>query len=246
MRVVAPLILAVSLAPLALSCRTHRPARNAAAALPAPRVHVQVLAGSGPDAAPMVLVEAGPFPRGSAAGQGEDDERPQRLITLDSFAIDRFAVSVAQFRRCVQASACSAPDAEKLCTYAMPDHDGHPVNCVSWDQATAYCKWAGKRLPTEAEWEKAARGTDGLLFPWGNEWDGDLSQDEGPVDGCPAGASPWGVFDMLGNVGEWTSTSPPGEPTVRYIKGNKDLWESETAEAHRVSPYWGFRCAIDA
>jgi formylglycine-generating enzyme required for sulfatase activity len=178
--------------------------------------------------------------------------------TTDAFWIGKYEVTIEQYAFFVRAQphwVKGTPSTGEAAVEYLKDWTGVeppagdprlPVTYVSWFAAMAFCRWCQLRMPRLDEWEKAARGTDGLLFPWGNEWDADRCQDEGPVDGCPDGASPWGVCDMLGNVGEWTSTSPPGEPMVRYIKGNKDLWESETAEAHRVSPYWGFRCAIDA
>ena len=145
---------------------------------------------------------------------------------LDGFWIDKYEVTVDGYKKCVDGGGCSAPSTTSTyCSgkYAKGNNWGkagrgdHPVNCVDWDQAGAYCKWKGKRLATEAEWEKAARGTDGRKYPWGNEkasCDRAVMGDGGkgcgrdstwPVGSKPGGVSPYGAHDMAGNVFEWTS-----------------------------------------
>ncbi len=177
----------------------------------------------------MVYVPAGEFPMGSTDtdSAADDDEKPQHKVYLDAFWIDRTEVSNAQFRNCVEDGDCQAPT---TCnwgdpTYSDEDKADHPVVCVNWYNAAAYCAWAGARLPTEAEWEKAARGTDGRIYPWGDAFDGtklnfcdlnceldrkDSNVDDGyartaPVGSYPAGASPYGALDMAGNVWEWVA-----------------------------------------
>ena len=157
----------------------------------------------------MVLVPAGAFSRGS----GVANAKPQRQIYLDAFYIDRYEVSCAQYKECIVAEKCTMPArSHKECTYGHTGLDGYPVTCVSWSQADAYCRWAGKRLPTEAEWEKAARGTDGRVFPWGNgaptcgmtqflKCDGKPF----PVASFSDVASPYGATQMAGNVWEWVA-----------------------------------------
>jgi len=173
----------------------------------------------------MVFVPAGDFTMGNLLGVGSDEEAPRHLVTLDGYWIDRTEVTNAQYRAFVKATGHRAP---ALCnsadlTYNDEAKTDHPVACVSWDDAQAYCTWAGGRLPTEAEWEKAARGLDERTYPWGSSFDGSLSNScdsncelshkdtqtndgyarTAPVGSYPAGASPYGVLDMAGNAWEW-------------------------------------------
>jgi len=171
------------------------------------------------DGATMLLVPEGPFLRGSRPDEGQPDERPQRSITLSAFFIDRTEVTAAQYRKCRDAGACPAPATDRYCTLTTPGRDQHPINCVAWSHADAYCRWAGVRLPTEAEWEKAARGTDGEPYPWGPtpatcvvavRFDKTRKHACGkfgtwPVGSKPFGKSPYGALDMGGNVWEWVA-----------------------------------------
>jgi formylglycine-generating enzyme required for sulfatase activity len=179
------------------------------------------------DAAVMVYVPAGGFTMGSTAG--EKDEGPVHRVELDGFWIDRMEVTNAQYRKCVDAGACQAPT---VCEWGKPTFKDasladHPVVCVDWHGAAAYCKWAGAQLPTEAQWEYAARGPQGLTFPWGEEFDcsrGSFDDEtwihpyvvpggEGcdgfektaPAGSFPAGASWCDAMDLAGNVSEWVA-----------------------------------------
>jgi sulfatase modifying factor 1 len=163
----------------------------------------------GKDGAPMVLVPAGEFPMGSE--QGDADEQPVHRVFLDSFYLDTFEVTNGRFAKFVAAIQSEPPwgfaDQETPVIHAE-----QPVRWVNWLEATGYCLWAGKRLPTEAEWEKAARGTDGRVYPWGNE-SPTLAQavfglKEGaetvsPIGNRDLGRSPYGVHDLAGNLYEW-------------------------------------------
>ncbi len=166
----------------------------------------------------MVRVPAGTFPMGSPPGEPwtQEDEVPPHAVTLRAFWLDRTEVTNGQYARCVVAGACESPFAARQSTqeghYGDPRYDAYPVVNVSWPMAQAYCNWAGAYLPTEAQWEYAARGPDGLLFPWGNSApDGtrlNFAREVGeprPVGSYELGASWCGALDMAGNVWEWTA-----------------------------------------
>jgi iron(II)-dependent oxidoreductase len=243
----------------------------------------------------MVPVPAGPFLMGSdkkADPKAYPAEMPRRAVHLDAFEIDKYEVTTVQFLKFVLAK-----DRAPLIDWR---YDGgnfqetmvsHPVMHVSWQDAADYCAWAGKRLPTEAEWEKAARGEDGRIYPWGNQPAG-LSRSNfgrsglsGPVRDRPErlmlyppiisvdkyenGVSPYGVFQMAGNVSEWVAdwydkeyykTAPDNNPrgpekgTQRAFRGGS--WIDSTpsvrvAQRNGTEPgtkmnWLGFRCARDA
>ena len=156
----------------------------------------------------MVLVHAGEFTMGDDGPHAESDERPRHAVLLHSYWIDRVPVTNAVYKAFVDATGHRAPPYWIEGSY-KPELADHPVTCVSWHDAMAYAEWAGKRLPTEAEWEKAARGTAAQAYPWGDPYRKDYvnsSNDYGgttPVETFPQGASPYGVLDMCGNVLEW-------------------------------------------
>ena len=160
------------------------------------------------DGAEMVSIPAGEFIMGSDKSDFAR-EGPAHIVYLDAFYIDKYEVTNDQYRACVGGRACLK--IQKTDYIDDPDLADHPVVNVTIDWARKYCKWAGKRLPTEAEWEKAARGTDERTYPWGEGIDCDHAQylDCGgqtvPVGSKPAGVSPYGAHDMAGNVWEWTS-----------------------------------------
>ncbi len=164
------------------------------------------------DGMEMVYVPAGVFEMGS--DDGRSDEKPVRQVYLDEYWIDKYEVSNAQYALCVAAGACFQPSSKKSWTrgsyYGNPEYDHYPVMHVSWNDAKNYCKWAGGELPTEAQWENAARGPDGRTYPWGNDSpDSSLANynknegDTTKVGNYPAGASPYGALDMAGNLWEW-------------------------------------------
>ncbi|MCB0167242.1 MAG: SUMF1/EgtB/PvdO family nonheme iron enzyme [Anaerolineae bacterium] len=233
----------------------------------------------------MILIPAGDFLMGSAASDPDAgvDELPRHVVYLDEFWIDELEVSNYHYRQCLDAGGCSPPQLGS----GLFIGDDLPVVGVNWEQAAEYCTWAGARLPTEAEWEKAARGVDGRLFPWGDEFDGallnycdancvadwrDFGADDGyrytaPVGSYPAGASPYGVLDMSGNVWEWTADwygddtyaqsiykNPTGPETglQRVIRGGSWFYPSKSlrvARRHKDIPNSaydniGFRCAV--
>jgi iron(II)-dependent oxidoreductase len=175
----------------------------------------------------MVLIRAGPFTMGG--DNGPEDERPQHRVTLGDFFIDRNKVTNDQFSRFMNDRGIKAADGRSWYDVddndarirrrngrwtADPGHENNPVVEVSWHGARAYCEWLGKRLPTEAEREKAARGTDGRKYPWGNDPPDKTRAHFGggwnelkPVGSFARGASPYGVLDMAGNGWEWVSSA---------------------------------------
>lgn len=171
----------------------------------------------GPDPVPMIIIPAGEFLMGSPEGQGRPDEWPQRSVYLDAFEIDQVEVTNERYMRFVKATG-HRPPPDPFGTGPLQSIKGLeqlPVVQTTWYDAKAYCTWAQKRLPTEAEWEKAARGTDGRLYPWGNdpptprranfdrEWDDQRTLHA--VGSLPEGDSPYGVKDMAGNAREWVA-----------------------------------------
>ncbi len=222
----------------------------------------------------MVLVPSGEFTMGSPTG--DVDERPPHQIYLDSYLIDKYEVTVGQYAEFLQQAGGNAPSDWKAMN--QPANRKRPVSNVDWADAAAYCKWAGKRLPTEAEWEKAARGTDGRLYPWGNEpptphhanYGQSGSSNNGalaPVGSFEEGKSPYGVYDMAGNVWEWVSDwydhdyyktsperNPEGPPTGGFKGIRGGSWNSSPRALRSADRYWdpptfrsqyspGFRCA---
>ena len=174
-----------------------------------------LLAGPNPDRATppradRVHVRAGTVPMGLDAG-GEEDEHPRHTVHVASFHIDRLEVSRGNYERCVIAGACERPRA----IGHRFESSEQPIVGVSWFDARRYCAWAGGRLPTEVEWERAARGDDGRTYAWGNDAPTperavygrtESSGAPDPVGTHPSGASPFGALDMTGNVWEWTDT----------------------------------------
>lgn len=166
----------------------------------------------------MVLVPAGEFIMGSNPDEPSwDNEYPKHTVYLDAFYIDKYEVTNSRYQSCVDAGQCSSPSETKSDTrkryFGEPKFAVYPVIYVDWAQANTFCEWEGKRLPTEAEWEKAARGTDGQTYPWGSaepscdvaNYTSECVGDTTPVGAYPAGASPYGALDMGGNVWEWVA-----------------------------------------
>jgi formylglycine-generating enzyme required for sulfatase activity len=230
----------------------------------------------------MVFVPAGEFLMGSETG--DVDERPIRSVFLDAFYIDMYEVTNARYRLCVDAGLCLPPAMNVSSTranyYDDPAFDDYPVMYVSWEMAQSYCAWRGVELPTEAQWEKAARGTDGRTYPWGEGIDCQRANyyrqqgtdfiacvgDTTRVGSYESGQSPYGAYDLTGNVWEWVSDwygssyyqeSPVNNPTgpesgsARVVRGG--AWQFSDFSVRATRRYWfnpsnalenvGFRCA---
>jgi formylglycine-generating enzyme required for sulfatase activity len=222
---------------------------------------------SGCDPVEMVAVPGGDFLMGSDDPEADADERPAKRIRVEAFWIDRVEVTNARYAACVEAGACSLPAGAAVNDATKADH---PVSIVSWAQAAAYCRWVGKRLPTESEWEKAARGVDARRYPWGSRFEPDrvnagYSAGTAAAGSYAGGASPYGVLDMAGNVWEWTSSlyrpypydpgdgrEDPQAPGARVNRGGSwyyGAWYGRTSyratanHLYRRIADLGFRCA---
>lgn len=232
----------------------------------------------------MVYVPEGWFLMGSTEKDGRVgqavgvNELPQHKVYVKGFYIDRYEVTTGEFRGFVKETNRTPPaiwtKPEWIRMYPAPV-DNHAMNAVMWFDADDYCRWVGERLPTEEEWEKAARGIDGRQWPWGNELNTleklyANTQEAGigwtmPVGSYSDGVSPYGAYDMAGNVMEWTSTwyEPYPGSDLKHDKFGKrykvlkgGAWENNavpiarSAYRHVVDPKWdhpghGFRCAKD-
>ena len=243
---------------------------------------------------PMVFVSAGEFMMGGNPSDAVDvcikfnlscplewfkNEEPIHQVYLDAFWIDQTEVTNVMYSKCVQDGKCNPPTSTKSYTradyYDNSQFDNYPVIFISWHDADTYCSWADRRLPTEAEWEKAARGTDARAYPWGNDPPNtDLLnykhafEDTTVIGQFPKGASPYGALDMAGNVWEWTAdwygetyyavspeSNPPGPEsgTMRVMRGgafgsqvhNVRSTFRFVSDPAETYAWVGFRCARD-
>lgn len=213
--------------------------------------------GGGSCPSGMVSIPRGTFSIGS--NSGDSDEKPVHAVTVGPFCMDVTEVTVDAYAACVRGGGCNTTKLQgsgewwaKACNWRKSGKGNHPINCVDWNQASAYCRWANKRLPTEEEWEYAARGTDGRTYPWGNAAPGPVllnacgpecvawasaqgrsrkamyESDDGwattaPVGSYPRGDSPFGLKDMAGNVWEWTSSGYSEEYSKNRANNKRGL-----------------------
>jgi formylglycine-generating enzyme required for sulfatase activity len=227
----------------------------------------------------MLFIRAGSFRMGSKDAKNYEfqvegnpiglSEEPVHKVTLPAFCMDRTEVTVASYRTCVTAGACSPPDSkDKKCNWSQPANLDHPIDCVNWSQAGAYCTWKEAALPSEEQWEYAARGTDGRRYPWGNrkpEWKfvgrawqvpeacaDEMQSHTCPVESHPLGKSPFGVLNLSDDVGEWTESRDCDYGTDRCSTGRVvrgelpgSFFRAASRESSVESTAWpllGFRC----
>ena len=218
------------------------------------------------DLGTMIKIPGGTYQMGDSA---DALSSPPHMVTLASYSMDKYEVTVSQFRECVDKKGCAPPLllSSANCNYSVPGRDNHPVNCVEWSDAKRYCGWLGKRMPTEAEWEFAARGPSGRTYPWGNTDPTCTTAAFSPRDKqkCasstqvvgthPLGVSYFGVFDMAGNAEEWVfdfysdyqagpQSNPSGPATgeEHVIRGGN--WTYEQAGMHTYGR-WHSKWAVD-
>ena len=261
---------------------TPVPATSTATIIPTPTLGIGSTLTSDKDGMTLVFVPAGEFTMGSDTGYKtrvdlaglRGDERPEHQVVLDAFWIDQTEVTNAMYAKCVADGTCNSPGLTKSYTrdsyYDNPEFDHYPVIYVWWNMAKTYCEWAGRRLPTEAEWEKAARGTDARTYPWGDESPNanllnynSNAGDTTEVGNYPNGKSIYGALDMAGNVGEWvndwydvypggdTNISSDFGQTYRVVRGGAWYFDYDSvrstprlgSEPATGSSSVGFRCA---
>jgi formylglycine-generating enzyme required for sulfatase activity len=227
----------------------------------------------------MRLVPAGEFTMGS--NEDSDNRNQEHGVYLDAFYMDMYEVTNADYTACVEAGMCEQPHFTKSDFrpnyYGNPEFDNYPVIYIDWAMAKTYCEWRGARLPAEAEWEKAARGTDGRSYPWGEgisceqaNYDGEADTakfcvgETSEVGSYESGKSPYGLYDMAGNVFEWTSSinrSHPydaadgredptrgGDRVIRGGSWNEDAHDLQVFYRSWIGPQYseseiGIRCA---
>ena len=251
---------------------THKPTATTAPTLAAGAVR-----STPKDDAEMVYVPAGEFSMGSTVGTV--DEQPVHTVYLDAYWIDKTEVTNEMYRQCVRAGTCLQPQNQSnthFNYYPDPVYADYPVINLKWSSADKYCTWAGGRLPTEAEWEKAAVGTDGRTYPWGNALpNSKLLNFNNPVgdmmlaESFLAGASPYGALNMAGNAREWVAdwysadyypASPKSNPTgpanglYKVLRGgswHSGIYDIRSADRSYLEPdvrdkTVGFRCVVPA
>lgn len=243
--------------------------RDASGCCPAPKASAmdkQVICAAG-----LVLIPSGSFMMGSEDGVGNPNEHPQHRVSVKAFCLDKTEVTVARYAACVASGMCTTAGTDlPNCNANRSERQDHPINCVDWNQARAFCTSAGGRLPAETEWEYAARGAKGSTYPWGEKpastqlcWNRrDSNEGTCKVGSYPAGNTPLGVQDMAGNVWEWVedlycaphlSNDCPVN-VARVIRGGcwddyapsrvRSALRAVLARSERGSSL-GFRCARD-
>jgi formylglycine-generating enzyme required for sulfatase activity len=252
---------------------------------------------------PMVLIPEGEFTMGKAEFDFNDSSYPAHQVYLDAFYMDIYEVTNSAYKTCVDMGSCTPPNQNDFGYYSLPvykacvdtgsctppyryygnsEFENYPVIWVTWNQAATFCEWRGAHLPTEAQWEKAARGTDGRIYPWGDQFDGsqanfcdkncfdgyaDKNYDDGYSDTAPVGSyesgkSPYGIYNMAGNVSEWVADwysdtyydempfeNPLGPNSGSYRVTRGGSWRSGVNVSSSRGSYGGlsdeigFRCA---